>query len=372
MKPKLIYSVYAVLFFVALWFVFSCSKDESTPKYSLKGKLTNTTFRPVKDAVVKLFVNNESNPKYTAKSDDQGNYEFGSIKKGLYTLVVAAEGYSEEKSTTELEVSENTTEDASVLGDANVTGIIVNSQTGGGLSSATVSFTLDHAASTGTNAELQVTTNVNGYFTIENGPTGSFNEIVEAEGFFPRVIENVTFSEGENDVPQQTVVEQPDEGTLRIILTWGSSPYDLDTHFTGPQSDGSRFHIYYVNKTATGVNLDVDDTYSYGPETVTITSFVSGTYRYSVYNYSNKTSSGASEIAASPAQVEVYNHTGLLKTFLAPSGGDGNTWRVFDMTVSGTNANISTINTYVTASTSSDASSFKSNRKNAKYIDAEW
>jgi hypothetical protein len=93
----------------------------------------------------------------------------------------------------------------------------------------------------------------------------------------------------------------------RVVLTWGESPSDLDSHLEGQTSDGTDFHIYYANKKESDSNgneignLDVDDTSSYGPETITFSIDTEGTYHY----YVNRYSSG--NLPASSAHVEVYN-----------------------------------------------------------------
>ena len=61
----------------------------------------------------------------------------------------------------------------------------------------------------------------------------------------------------------------------RIVLTWSSTPSDLDSHLSGPLSTGERFHVYYSDMSAfdngqTVATLDLDDTSSYGPETITL------------------------------------------------------------------------------------------------------
>ena len=56
---------------------------------------------------------------------------------------------------------------------------------------------------------------------------------------------------------------------MRIVLTWGAAPADLDSHVEGTSSAGSLFNINFVNKDAGIVgNLDVDAVSGYGPETV--------------------------------------------------------------------------------------------------------
>jgi hypothetical protein len=233
-----------------------------------------------------------------------------------------------------------------------VSGVIIDSQTGEGMAGVTVSLTDDMSATNGDNATAAAITDGYGDFTIENVEIGTYRMIIEADGYFIRIVSDIEVIEGENYLDQQTIVEAPESGSFRIILIWGESPYDLDSHLTGPSSDGSRFHIYFGNKYNTDqtVDLDVDDTYSYGPETTTILSFLNGTYRYSVHNYSDQTSTGGVGIYNSPARVEVYDASGLVETFDAPVfNGSANTWRVFEILVSGTSTTIHPINEYVTA-----------------------
>ena len=110
-------------------------------------------------------------------------------------------------------------------------------------------------------------------------------------------------------------------GETRFVLTWGATPSDLDSHLLTPSGD----HVYYGNTDpfGAGANLDIDDTSSYGPETITITDTQSGTYIYYVHKWS---SSGS--LTTSDAEVKVYDSGGLLETISVPSSGTGDYWNV--------------------------------------------
>lgn len=127
-------------------------------------------------------------------------------------------------------------------------------------------------------------------------------------------------------------------GEFRVVLTWGADPADLDSHLTGPSSDGTnRFHVYYSSKTHDVANLDVDDTSSYGPETVTVSppsgaaTLRPGIYRYSVHHYS-----GSGTIGSSGATVRLTLANGTTYTY-APTvlsfSGYKDVWTVFELTV---------------------------------------
>ncbi len=72
-------------------------------------------------------------------------------------------------------------------------------------------------------------------------------------------------------------------------------------------------------------NLDLDDTTSYGPETVTLSADPAGTYHYFVYKFK-----GSGTLASSEAQVKVYQGGTIIGTFNVPTDqGSGDYWNVF-------------------------------------------
>jgi hypothetical protein len=154
------------------------------------------------------------------------------------------------------------------------------------------------------------------------------------------------------------------EGEMRIILRWPkTNPVtgkDLDSHLSIPnKDDNGTVHIwygtnaggvsandYYVYGANDNVTLDKDHNDDSSPasppgdETITITNVRSGTYSYSVHNYTERlrsTSSPADNLSKSNAKVEViYNKEGTLvrKRFYAPSD-NGTLWGVFTFDSSG-------------------------------------
>jgi len=79
------------------------------------------------------------------------------------------------------------------------------------------------------------------------------------------------------------------------------------------------------------VKLDLDDTSSYGPETTTIYQQIPGIYRFSVHDYTNKSSSYSTILSNSGAQVRVYSGDNLVATFNVPANQEGTLWTVFEM-----------------------------------------
>ena len=255
-------------------------------------------------------------------------------------------------------------------GPATITGQILDSQQGQPLAGATVIFERPdadrgiNARGMAANASRETTTDSTGHFEIRNIATGQLRMTVRAEGFieFSEIIE---VEDGLNEIDPIPVAEAPPAGSYRIILSWGDQPRDLDSHISGPDGDDGRFHVYYANQSFGEVaDLDIDDVTSFGPETITVNPEADGMYRYSVHNYSNQGANGSEGIAGEiessiRARVQVYSDQALVREYRAPAATEGNTWRVFEMNVSGGNATFTDRNTYVTAANSGDTDIFR-------------
>ena len=124
------------------------------------------------------------------------------------------------------------------------------------------------------------------------------------------------------------------QSAAKITLIWGENLRDLDSHLRGPDGAGGNFHVYFANPSVeignATVALAADDTDSFGPEVITISSFpFAGRYRYFVHRYG-----GSGSILDSPARVEV-NLGGEISIF-SPAGATGTSdgsWVVFDIEV---------------------------------------
>jgi hypothetical protein len=134
--------------------------------------------------------------------------------------------------------------------------------------------------------------------------------------------------------------------SARIVLTWGETPWDLDSYLRGyDTSNHQLFEVYYGNRVGSDVTLDHDVTNGYGPETVTISHFDPNiVYRYWVHDYSDAYDP-TTRLAASGASVTLYiadeQAQVTTQTFAVPQG-TGTVWQVFDL--NGATGAVTTVN----------------------------
>ena len=136
---------------------------------------------------------------------------------------------------------------------------------------------------------------------------------------------------GDNTIADQNGVVSTniENNQIRVVLTWGAKPTDLDSHMISNNAVNP-FHVYYSNKQYYEDDklicmLDLDDVDSFGPETTTLYNPKVGIYQFNVYNFSAEY-----PIELSDACVRVYLGTDSYPkyTFNVPSGS-GRTWNVF-------------------------------------------
>jgi len=311
------------------------------------------TQTPIKDATITVYklktgtTNTYEATGISTKTDDTGYYDFV-LNDGKYKFIISASGYvsttlyatvnnSVTKQNPQLKLQSKPV--SSDKGTAK--GQIVSALTGLPVSGATIQIypginTIGDSSIMTDPMYTELQTADDGKYTMEL-PVGNYTGFVSVNGYTSGFFYLIS---SENDITsEQDCVISPiiPDGQTRIVLTWGESPRDLDSHLTGPTSSGGRFHIYYSNKTyvENGVemaNLDYDYTSSYGPETVTvINQQQEGVYRYSVHDYTNRGSTSSMALSNSGAQVKVYRGDILLALFYIPPEKVGTLWTVFEM-----------------------------------------
>jgi uncharacterized protein YjdB len=177
-------------------------------------------------------------------------------------------------------------------------------------------------------------TNSSGVYTFTNLFAGTYQVTASGTGYRPSTRTGVAVGNGAVTANQDLVLTTAGSTDVRIVLTWGSQPRDLDSHLTGPTTGTARFHVYYGSRgsfTSTPfAGLDVDDTDGGGPETVTITQLVGGNYRFSVHDFSNRNSTSSTALGLSGARVALYLPNGQSRAFFVPTQ-PGTLWTVFEL-----------------------------------------
>lgn len=283
---------------------------------------------------------------FVATSDEYGQYQLQNVPAGTYRLIVTKDGYIPVTEMIEVpddgsEVIYNVAIEAISEGYNGIgyaSGTVYDVSTGLGVPGLTLNIYRGIGVTTG---EIAMTTQTAGsgrYDTQEGLEAGNYtvvvidgrNDISDEErytttSFNIKVLGGITIDYQNGYVSNGVTSEN-----IRIVLTWGATPSDLDSHLVGPTSSGAKFHVYYADDVyGSEVDLDVDDTSSYGPETITIRSINEGIYTYAVHNYSDNNSSNSTSLSTSGAQVQVYRGAELIMTYNVPTGRDGTLWTVF-------------------------------------------
>lgn len=177
------------------------------------------------------------------------------------------------------------------------------------------------------------TTDSDGRFSFTELAPGTYTVSAEVSGFSASS-RSVNCEAGRT---AEVVLALSPLGNWRIVLTWGRDPEDLDSHLWTPDGE----HIWYGHMAGRNADLDVDDTTSFGPETITIRKLVEGTYVYAIKHYS-----GSGTLAGSGAKVDVFNPTGLVRSFTNPpcTTGKGSWWVVFKLHVRSSGVEIESVN----------------------------
>lgn len=331
------------------------------------GTLQNTFGRPV-DGATLTFASGAGRgvvlPSYTATTTATGTFSLP-IPAGSYTLTVAHPAYGTTTSTVTVSGTGTVTLTVPPLsGTGALQTLLINSLNGQPVGGAGIQCAYrrsDGSYPAPPAYDFSVTTSATGAVSVTGTPFGNMRCTVTA-AFGTTTFDVAIAQTGTTSPTTVAATPLPGQGQFRVVLTWGTSPSDLDSHLTGPLAGGSRFHVYYASPVSGTNNLDLDDTSGEGPETTTINAAVSGMYRFSVHNFSTQSTAGAQGIAGSPTRVQLFGPTGLLKTYTAPTATTGNTWRVFEITVTGSTFAVSDGSGaglgYVTASSSGDVGTF--------------
>lgn len=182
------------------------------------------------------------------------------------------------------------------------------------------------------------TSGSNGNYRFSGLMAGNYTAEVHGLGYLTTRFAVLCIGGRETDSQNAVVTPILPPGQIRIVLTWGASPSDLDSHTFGPLPGGDSFHMYYPYAQSNSgspwpqqVTLDLDDVTSYGPETTTLLQQMPGVYQFVVHDFTNRLSTSTTALSTSGAIVRVYNEQGLVVWFPVPTGQEGTLWTVFEM-----------------------------------------
>lgn len=312
---------------------------------SLQGTVRNAVnSSALADVTVKIFkTTSRTDPDYTTTTNANGGFSIDIPAGYTYRVVFSKTGFIDATylyvtvpgfGTRILDPVLQIDDDYTGYGD--ISGYINNALTNAGVADVTLQLRSGINNTTGTPL-VSTTTGSTGAYSFGNVFSGNYTILASKADYISTAF-NVICLGGQN-TPNQNGVISPilDSSELRIVLTWGAVPSDLDSHLTGPIPDSeSRFHVYYAGRTfyhqgELYVELDRDDVDSYGPETTTLYHQSPGMYRFSVHDYTNRYNYNSLQLSNSSAQVRVWRGNEMMASFNVPTETIGNVWRVFEI-----------------------------------------
>jgi hypothetical protein len=214
-------------------------------------------------------------------------------------------------------------------GFGNIEGTVVNATNADPIEGAEVTLREDSGASCSGTSAGGTDTDTNGEFSFPDIAAGIYDVEVTADGFLDSCRTGLIILGDQTTTLTVSLSPPLGEGEIRIVLSWGAQPLDLDSHLWLPP-EPERYHVAWYDRGDQDVcpfaELDVDDITSFGPETITITERFDGTYIYAVHNYS-----GSPSMTQSNAQVQVFGESGIIQSFTIPASGNGVWWHVFNL-----------------------------------------
>lgn len=240
--------------------------------------------------------------------------KFGScvkFSKGPYTILVQSDkngnitGESDNKVyiPTKIDRGDGTT----------VKGTVIDAVTGEGVPNASLTFRSSNGE------KYEAVTDSKGNFEASAGP-GSCSVDCRADGYISETKDVYVPSYSDAWKCELVMSPEVDGGMARIVLTWGSSPNDLDSHLIG-----NGVHVSFIDMNEGKASLDLDDRDGYGPETTTIYD-LKGNYTFVVHDFDS-----TGQLANSGAEVTVYLPGKTPETISISGSGDSYTWVAFEL-----------------------------------------
>ncbi|MFA0212633.1 tandem-95 repeat protein, partial [Vibrio artabrorum] len=213
--------------------------------------------------------------------------------------------------------------------ETTVTGTVLDAETSNPVSGAEVTLT-DSAGNSYTTV-----TDDSGNYSVAGSVVDQGTVTIEQDG---SITSSFLVPAGEDVNGGVTAISEVLEETdMRIVVTWGENPRDMDNHLWlyDTENGNELDHINYRDMShdlgeGNVVQQDVDDTNGGGPETITIPNYQDADMHYSVHNYTDRSwdVEGVEDV-----RVQVFVGDTLVETF-SPDLSDnpsGDHWHVFDL-----------------------------------------
>ncbi len=205
------------------------------------------------------------------------------------------------------------------------TGKIIDVTTGKSVPDVTLVFHKGKDSKNGDVAE-KITVK-SGDYSIDLAP-GDYTVEVTAEGYNKEFI-NLFVPNGKDKVEQVFSISPTlAANEIRFVLEWGETPHDLDSHLRGRLPDGTNMAVNFNHPSFSSggeiiADLDIDDTSSFGPETITLYK-TNGKFEYRVHRFSHD-----GDLATSGATVKIYTSSSSNPiTVTVPDNVDSQWWTV--------------------------------------------
>ena len=317
----------------------SSDEDTNTNTDTTPTTVSTSIYGTVKDAItanpLTNFTVTVDNVTTKSFSTPTGTFEIDNVSGGTHKLKLSSDGYKDYYvytnvvDSTPINLNQLYMIPTEYAVDTEITGRILDATTGYPVNGVTMKFYAGYDNTEGDAVKTVYSTDGTYDVTL---PADVYTIIITADGYNDaKYINTIVSPNGEPVHYDFTInpINTSSDYALRAILTWGEYPTDEDSHLVAYDESTQTiiWHLYYDNMTSPdgSAQLDVDDTDSYGPETVTVTSIDNDyTYKYFVNNYS-----GDGNLKDSNAQVVVY-YKGQQYTFHIPNE-DGNVWKVFEI-----------------------------------------
>lgn len=292
-------------------------------------------------ASVKVEVLDGTFPISTSHTEASGSFSF-LVPPGEYSARFSKGGYITENYADVHVLVDNTTFLEPVLqvdvghsGPGTVRGRVISALDATGVQSASVRLRRGINVTTGNTIAI-ASTDLNGNYEFANIAAGNYTAEASKQSWSTGYSTVVCIGQQVTTAREISLTPVLPAGVTRIVLTWGESPSDLDSHLDGPLPDGTRFHLYFpyadINNGSPWSNyvtLDRDDTFQYGPETTTIHQQIAGVYWFAVHDWSNRSSSNSFSLSQSGARVQVFRGSLAVADFHVPTSRGGTLWTVF-------------------------------------------